>query len=111
MRFRIGLIFIKGVAMKLSELKKEREKCLKELLEMEGWISASLVESARDQGTGPKPFRYLSRSVKGKNKTTYVSSNNLERFRSKVDSGVHAKELFNKITELTILIEKELGKK
>ena len=54
--------------MKSGELKTEIRESIRELSRLEGWITGSLIKTTRDQGRGPKPFNYLSRSVKGKNK-------------------------------------------
>ena len=92
--------------MKAEDLKAEISQNMKELSRLKGWISGSLIETTRDQGSGPKPFYYLSRSIKGKNKITYVSAKQVDSIKAKLDDGIRAKELFDRIAELTIKLEK-----
>jgi hypothetical protein len=70
--------------MGLKKMELAREGYLRELRGMREWISGSLVVTDRKQGDGIHPFRYLSRSIGGKNRITYVSEKHMG------DSGSHS---------------------
>jgi hypothetical protein len=101
------MITIIGVMMKADNLKLEIDESLKELALLEGWITGSLIETTRNQGSGAKPFYYLSRSVKGTNKITYISARQLDSIKARLVDGIRAKELFDRIADLTIKLEKD----
>jgi hypothetical protein len=73
---------------------------------MREWISGSLVVTARKQGSGIRPFRYLSRSIGGKNRITYVSEKHMGVFEEQLKNGKRAEWLFREISELTAKIVK-----
>ena len=62
----------------------------------------SIIQSSRIQSNRKAPFNYLSRSIGGKTKTTYIADNKLKLFRSAWDSGKRARQLFNEIVEINI---------
>ena len=92
--------------MDLQELEKARERCLRELSELSGWALGSLVETERTQGGRKKPFRYLSRSVHGKNRITYVSESQVELLRQSLRKGGMAKKLLEQVADLIVAIIK-----
>ncbi len=49
---------------------------------------------------------YLSRSLGGKTKTTYIAGNKLNLFCNALDNGKRVRQLFNEIVELNIKILK-----
>lgn len=90
----------------MKELKAQRDKLMKELIDLDGWIIGSLVNTTRIQAKQRKPFCYLSRSKKGKNSITYVSAEHKSQFTEMIQTGYRARELFERISELTIMIVK-----
>ena len=87
-------------------LKRKRLKCLEQLTRLEGWTSGSLVETERKSNGQSYPFHYLSRSVGGKNKITYIPSGERKAWEKMLRNGKKAKALFDDITELSIAILK-----
>lgn len=90
----------------VEELLKERELLLKELLESPLWVSGSVVESVRKYRGKMTPFYYLSQSIKGKNKITYVSARDLERFKTAADAGQNLKDLLSKLSMVNVKLLK-----
>ena len=76
--------------MELRKMEMARERYLKELRGMGGWISGSLIVTERRQGSGTRPFRYLSRSIRGKNRITYVSEKHMGMFERQLKDGRRA---------------------
>ncbi len=83
-----------------------RKRCIDELARMPGWTLGSLVETERKQGNKKKPFRYLSHSVQGKNRITYIAANQVEPIRQSLENGRRAKELLEQAADLTVAIIK-----
>ena len=92
--------------MDLQELEKARERCRQELSALSGWALGSLVETERQQGGKRKPFRYLSRSIQGRNRITYVSEGQVEMLRQSLQEGRKAKRLLEEVADLTVTIIK-----
>ena len=92
--------------MKTKAMKVKREKLLNELTGLSGWVTGSLVKTERTQQGKKSPFHYLSRSLNGVNRITYVAAGNFEIFTDAVKTGKHARRLFEQVTELTIAIIK-----
>ncbi len=87
-------------------LKRNRAKLFERLARLEGWTSGSLVTTERKSNNRRYPFHYLSRSVGGRNKITYVSPGELKEWQTLLGNGKKAKALFDQITELSIAIVK-----
>ena len=96
--------------MELKKMAMARERYLKELIGIKEWIAGSLIVTERKQGNGMRPFRYLSRSIEGKNKITYVSEKHAGEFERLLRNGRRAEELFREISELTVKIIKTASK-
>ena len=71
----------------LRRLKNKRKALLKEFISTEDWITGSIIQSMRTQSNRKAPFNYLSRSIGGKTKTTYIAGNKLNLFRDALDNG------------------------
>ena len=97
--------------MNLNELKEKRNLLLKELLLSEDWIIGSIIETTRVQSGKKRLFYYLSRSINGTTKTTYLSKANLPIFKKARKTGTRVKILINNILELNIQILKANGGK
>ncbi len=94
--------------MKPKKMEMARKRYLMELRGMWEWISGSLIVTARKQGGGISPFRYLSRSIGGKNRITYVSKKHMGVFEKQLKNGKRAEWLLRKISELTVKIVKSV---
>jgi len=92
--------------MDLQELEQARGRCLQDLSQLSGWALGSLVETERKQGGKRKPFRYLSRSIQGKNRITYVSADQLDEMREALQEGKKLRKLVEQVADLTVAIIK-----
>lgn len=92
--------------MELSELREARRQCIDVLAELPGWVLGSLVQTEREQAGSRKPFRYLSRSVQGKNRITYVSEAEEQQVRQALEAGRTARQLLGRVSDLTMAIIK-----
>lgn len=96
--------------MELKKMGMARERYLKELREMREWISGSLIVTERKQGDAIRPFRYLSRSIGGRNRITYVSEKHMGMFERQLKNGKRAEWLFREISGMTVKIVKLTAK-
>ena len=87
-------------------LTQKRKELLDELIRADDWITGSVIQSSRIQSNRKAPFNYLSRSIGGKTKTTYIASNKLKLFHNALDNGKRVRQLFNEIVEINIQILK-----
>ena len=92
--------------MGIKELKDKRKKILNELSRLSGWVTGSLVKTERIQRDKKSPFHYLSRSLNGRNRITYIAPRDVETFTEILETGRHARILFEQITEITVAIIK-----
>lgn len=92
--------------MQIEQIRAERRQCVEELVALGGWVRGSLVQTRRRQADRERPFRYLSRSVEGRNRITYVAADKMAAFGSALEAGRRASVLFERICELTIAILK-----
>ena len=96
--------------MNLHDLKNSRQEKLEKLANIPGWVIGSLVETTRKQGKRTSPFRYLSHSIDGRNKITYVSEKQMAAFEQAVENGRQARRLLEEIAGLTTKIIKAEAK-
>ncbi len=87
-------------------LQGKRKKLLDELRSLPVWIDGSIVESTRVQSGKEKAFNYLSRSKRGRNRTTYISGKHLDAFKKARGNGEQAKQIINGIIEINIQLLK-----
>jgi hypothetical protein len=92
--------------MEIEEMWQERSRCMDELVALGGWVRGSLVQTRRLRAGRESPFRYLSRSVQGRNRITYVAASRVTAFGSALEAGRRADVLFERISELSIAILK-----
>jgi hypothetical protein len=97
--------------MDITKMHRRRSTCIAELAALPGWIGGSLIQTRRIQAGTAKPFRYLSRSVKGKNRITYVAADEMPAFRTALKTGQRASILFAEVCELTVAILKAESKR
>lgn len=88
----------------LPELLARRDRRFEELGACRECIRGSMVETERS------PFRYLSRSVEGRNKITYVRKKDVGAVRHGLAQYKRAKDLLWEIAELNVLILKAGGR-
>jgi len=84
---------------KLNELKTE-------LIKSPHWVAGTVIETTRKQSKKEKPFYYLSQSIKGKTKTTYIAARHLEAFKKAEAEGERIKQLMAEINRINILLIK-----
>lgn len=90
----------------IEKLKKRRSELLEEISCSLYWISGSVVESTRKQSGKDKPFRYLSRSTKGKNTITYIAEKDLDMFKQAARNGEGVRDLLAEVCEITVKLLK-----
>jgi len=73
-------------------------------------VHGSLVQTEREQAGLRKPFRYLSRSVQGRNRITYVSEHQVRRVQEAFEAGRAARDLLERASDLTMAIIKAESK-
>jgi hypothetical protein len=89
-----------------EELLQKLNLLKQELLAIPYWTNGSVIESVRKQNNKEKPFYYLSQSIKGKNKTTYISALKLQSFKDAVAQGEQLRIILAKINEINIQLIK-----
>jgi len=77
----------------VDNLAEQREKLLIKIHDAPLWLNGSVVETIRKFRGKETPSYYLSQSIKGKNKITYISAAHLDRFREAAAEGVKIREL------------------
>lgn len=78
-------------------LRARRDEMLKEIGEAPLWVNGSVVETTRKTGGKESPFYYLSHSIKGKNKITYISAAHLDAFKAAAVQGARIRLLHNEL--------------
>ena len=93
----------------VDKLKARRTELLKEICEAPLWVNGSVVETTRKIHSKVIPFFYLSNSIKGKNRITYISAAHLENFRAAAATGAHIKLLQNELSSINMKLIKMGG--
>jgi hypothetical protein len=89
-----------------KDLLAQKEQLLSKLTKNKNWIIGSIIEATRIQSGKRKPFYYLSRSLGGKTKTTYISKEQLNEFKKARELGNSIQGILNEIIEVNIKILK-----
>jgi len=111
MRIRIGFANKEICEMKeVEKLMAQRAELLKEILEAPLWVNGSIVETIRKSKGKETPFYYLSQSMMGKNKITYISAKNLAKFKAAATEGTRLKTLMSELCTVNIKLIKAYGK-
>lgn len=84
----------------IDKLKEQREELLSKIHDAPPWVTGSVVETTRKYRGRETPFYYLSQSIKGKNKITYISAANLDRFRVAAAEGIKIRELQHEVSAI-----------
>ncbi len=90
----------------VDKLKARRAELLKEICEAPLWVNGSVVETTRKVRSKVIPFYYLSHSIKGKNRITYISASHLEKFRAAAAMGTHIKLLQTQLSSINMKLIK-----
>ena len=93
-----------------EELLEELSQLKENLLNAPYWVTGSVIETTRKQSNKEKAFFYLSQSIKGKTKTTYISASQLDVFKDAVNEGEKLKSILSRINEIHIQLIKNKGK-
>jgi hypothetical protein len=88
------------------KLNARRNELLKEVCEAPLWVNGSVVETTRKVRGKVVPFYYLSHSIKGKNRITYISASHLEKFKAAAAVGTHIKLLQTELSSINIKLIK-----
>jgi len=106
---RIRIFKTKGRAEmdEVGKLRARRGKLLKEIGEAPLWVNGSVVETTRKTCGKERPFYYLSHSIKGKNKITYISAAHLKQFKAAATRGARIKLLLNELSTINMKLIKK----
>ena len=85
---------------------EQREELLRKIHDLPLWVNGSVIETTRKFRGRETPFYYLSQSIKGKNKITYISAANLDRFRKAAAEGVNMRELQHELSTINVKLIK-----
>jgi flagellar hook-associated protein FlgK len=90
----------------VTKLLEQRDQLIKEMSNIFPWVNGSVVESVRKHKNKETPFYYLSQSIKGQNKITYISARDLEVFKSAAKKGLQLKKVLSELSILNIKLIK-----
>ncbi|MCP4486862.1 MAG: hypothetical protein GY820_06015 [Gammaproteobacteria bacterium] len=88
------------------EMLEKLKKLKQELVELPPWVAGTVIETTRKQSKTEKPFYYLSQSVKGKTKTTYIAAKHLGAFKKAEEEGGRLKQILTEINQINIQLIK-----
>lgn len=94
----------------VEKLRVRRDELLKEIGEAPLWVNGSVVETTRKTGGKERPFRYLSHSIKGKNKITYIAAAHLNQFKAAAAQGARIRLLHNELSTINMKLIKKGGR-
>lgn len=84
----------------VDKLIAERSELLKKIHNAPLWVNGSVVETIRKYRGKENPSFYLSHSINGKNKITYISAANLDRFRKAAAEGAKIRKLQHELSAI-----------
>jgi hypothetical protein len=90
----------------IEQLRARRNALLRDFSEAPLWINGSVVETTRKTRNKEIPFYYLSQSIKGKNKITYISAAHLEHFKMAASEGAKVRLLQNELSSINMKLIK-----
>jgi hypothetical protein len=76
-----------------EKLKKRHEEILQQICSAPAWVNGSVVETTKKHKGKETPFFYLSQSINGKNKITYISAKHLSSFKKAAVEGRKIRKL------------------
>ncbi|MEE9367401.1 MAG: hypothetical protein V3V05_00910, partial [Pontiella sp.] len=80
----------------------QRDELLREMCDAPLWVNGSVVETTRKVRGKEMTFRYLSHSIKGENKITYISEAHLKQFQAAAVEGDKIKRLQNELSAINM---------
>lgn len=92
-----------------KELLERVEQLNQEFINAPYWVMGSVIETTRKQSKKEIPFYYLSQSVNGKTKTTYISLAKLQAFKKAAAEGQKLKETLSEIGKIHVSLLKGGG--
>lgn len=93
----------------ITEMTARREELLRKILAAPLWVNGSIVETTRKSKGKETPFYYLSQSVMGKNRITYISAKNLEKFKAAAIEGARLKTVLSELCSVNVKLIKAHG--
>ncbi len=90
----------------VKNLIAQRDELVKKMRDAPLWVNGSVVETTRKVRGKEMPFRYLSHSIKGKNKITYISEAHLKQFKAAAIEGNQIKRLQNELSGINMKLIK-----
>ena len=91
----------------IEVLRARRDELLNKVAEAPFWVRGSVVETTRKIRGKETPFYYLSQSINGKNKITYVSAIHLEHFKTAASEGAKIRRLLNELSSISVKLIKK----
>jgi len=89
-----------------EKLKIRRDKLVRRICNAPLWVSGSVVETTRRFQGKETPFFYLSQSINGKNRITYISAKQLAKFKKAAVEGRKMKTLQLDLSAINIKLIK-----
>lgn len=90
----------------VDKLVAQRDELLRKIHAAPLWVNGSVVQTIRKFRGKETPFYYLSQSIKGKNRITYISAAHLSRFRMAAAEGVKLRELHYELNAVSVKLIK-----
>ena len=90
----------------VKNLIAQRDELVKKMRDAPLWVNGSVVETTRKVRGKEMPFRYLSHSIKGTNKITYISEAHLKQFKAAAIEGDKIKRLQNELSAVNMKLIK-----
>ncbi len=87
--------------------KTRRDELLKYVAEAPFWVHGSVIETTRKIRGKQMPFYYLSQSINGKNKITYISATHLGRFKTAASEGRKIRRILNELSSISVKLIKK----
>ena len=91
----------------VEKLRARRDELLRKVAEAPFWVQGSVVETTRKVREKETPFYYLSQSINGKNKITYISAKHLEHFRTAAYEGTEIRLLLSELSSINVKLIKK----
>ncbi len=91
----------------IKELKIRHDELLNRIEKAPFWVYGSVIETTRKIRGKRIPFYYLSQSVNGKNKITYISEAHLEHFKNAASEGIIIRRLLVELSSISVKLIKK----
>ena len=91
----------------IGNLKTRRKELLDNVTKTPFWVYGSVVETTRKICGKQTPFYYLSQSINGKNKITYISATHLGYFKRAAAEGAKIRRILNELSSISVKLIKK----